>query len=96
MTPDRTPIAGRMSEGDLHTYVEHLRQSVPECVHPSGAIRIHHWLGDMCQMACIGDLTTFYTLAHKIKATIDRELRWHQESLASASRRPPAKTRWGP
>jgi hypothetical protein len=79
------------NEAALHAYVEHLRQSVPACVHPSGAAWVHEWLGDMHELARTGELTSFYTLAHKIKQTVDRELRWYHESLASASR--PVRTR---
>jgi hypothetical protein len=71
----------------LYRYVEHLRQSVPDIVHPSGASWIHHYLGDMLLAADAGDLTTFYTLSHRIKGIIDREVRWHRENLESC--RPP-------
>jgi hypothetical protein len=65
---------------ELRYFVEQMRSTMPDGLHPAGQATIHDLFQDMRRAADRGDAATVTTLAKRIEAVIERELQWEREN----------------
>jgi hypothetical protein len=77
-----------MTADTLRYFVEQLRSTIPDGLHPACQTTIHERMQEMRRAAENGDTATITMLAKRIEAVIEQELQWERENSARPGGRP--------
>ena len=74
-----------MNITQLRYFVEQMRSTIPDDLHPAGHATINGWLREMRWAAEEGDTATVARRAKHIEAKIEQELQWERKNFARPS-----------
>jgi hypothetical protein len=80
---------------EWHDYIETLRLTVPDDLHPAGMATIHSWFCEMHDAAEHGDAATVAKLARMVSYKVAQEIEWQRQDAQAARYGAPSERRAG-